>query len=68
MKVGDLVEFDWHGKRYGMYGLIVSEYGKRCSNGFAYKNVYFFNTGNRHSPTGIRPIMQEHLELISESR
>ena len=64
MKVGDLVIWKYHGKLDPeMKGIIVSDYTQSTAeDGSIVKNVYWFNND------WIRPIEQQFLEVISESR
>ena len=62
LNTGDLVQFNWHGKRSGQ-GIILSDYMQSIDeDGLLLKNVYWFDQG------WIRPIRQCFLEVISESR
>ena len=65
MKVGDLIMWKWEGKLDPeMTGMIVSDYtqGSYSDDGVILKNVYWF----KHQ--WVRPIEQQYLEVISESR
>ena len=65
MKVGDLVMWKWNGKLDPeMTGVVVSDYaqGSYSEDGMILKNVYWF------CHQWVRPIEQQYLEVISESR
>ena len=64
MKVGDLVMWKYHGKLDpNKTGIIVSDYLESIPpDGALYKNVYWFHK------KWVRPIEQQFLEVISESR
>ena len=64
MKAGDLIMWKWEGKLDPeMTGVIVSDYTlSRSKDGSILKNVYWFE----HQY--VRPIEQQYLEVISESR
>lgn len=64
MKVGDLVMWRWCGKLDpNKTGVIVSDYAQcKSKDGLVLKNVYWFDD------QWVRPIEQEFLEIISESR
>ena len=64
MQAGDLVMWKWQGKlNPDMTGMIVSDYTLSLSkDGSILKNVYWFE----HQY--VRPIEQQYLEVISESR
>lgn len=62
LNTGDLVQFNWNGKRSGQ-GIILSDYTQSLDkDGLMLKNVYWFGQG------WIRPIRQCFLEVISENR
>ena len=61
MKSGDLIMWKYDGKlNPKMTGIIVSDYA--AASGSILKNVYWFE----HQY--VRPIEQQYLEVISESR
>ena len=64
MKAGDLVMWKWNGEVSShKMGLIVSDYTLSLApDGSSYKNVYWFDQ------QWVRPIEQQYLEVISESR
>ena len=64
MQAGDLIMWKWKGKLDPeMTGIIVSDYTlSRSKDGSILKNVYWFE--HQH----VRPIEQQYLEVISESR
>ena len=67
MKAGDLVRWNYFGQSMNVgsepIGLIVSDYTESTApDGSTYKNVYWFHK------EWVRPIEQQHLEVISESR
>ncbi len=65
MKSGDLVKFVYSAIRENpdMIGIIVSDYTQsRGSDGHILKNVYWF------AHQWVRPIEQQYLEVINESR
>ena len=64
MKSGDLVMWKWNGKLDPeMIGLITSDYTQsKSKDGSILKNVYWCN----HK--WVRPIEQQFLEVINESR
>ena len=64
MKVGDLVMWKWNGELdLKKTGVIVSDYTQsRSKDGSILKNVYWFDC------QWVRPIEQQFLEVISESR
>jgi hypothetical protein len=64
MKAGDLVMWKWKGEvsSYKM-GIIVSDYTESTAKDDSIlKNVYWFDN------EWVRPIEQQYLEVISESR
>ena len=64
MRAGDLVMWKWKGEvsSYKM-GIIVSDYTESTAkDGSILKNVYWFDN------ECVRPIEQQFLEVISESR
>lgn len=64
MRAGDLVMWKWKGEvsSYKM-GIIVSDYTESTAkDGSILKNVYWFDN------EWVRPIEQQHLEVVSESR
>ena len=64
MKSGDLIMWKWNGKlNPEKTGVIVSDYTlSRSKDGSILKNVYWFDC------QWVRPIEQQYLEVISESR
>ena len=64
MQAGDLIMWKWKGELDpDMTGVIVSDYTlSRSKDGSILKNVYWF----KHQ--WVRPIEQQYLEVISESR
>ena len=64
MKVGDLVMWKWKGEVSSeKVGVIISDYTLSLApDGSSYKNVYWFDQ------QWVRPIEQQYLEVISESR
>ena len=64
MQAGDLVMWKYNGVlNHDMTGMIVSDYTlSRSKDGSILKNVYWFE----HQY--VRPIEQQYLEVISESR
>ena len=64
MQAGDLIMWKYHGKLDPKKtGIIVSDYtASRAPDGSSYKNVYWFDR------QWVRPIEQQYLEVISESR
>ena len=64
MKSGDLVMWKYHGELDPeMTGIIVSDYPlSRSKDGSILKNIYWFKY------QWVRPIEQQFLEVISESR
>ena len=64
MKVGDLVMWKYHGElNPEKTGVIVSDYTlSRSKDGLILKNVYW------NDMQWVRPIEQQFLEVISESR
>ena len=64
MKAGDLVMWKWNGELdLKKTGVIVSDYThSRSKDGSILKNVYWFDC------QWVRPIEQQFLEVISESR
>ena len=64
MKAGDLVMWKWNGELdLKKTGVIVSDYTQsRSKDGSILKNVYWFDC------QWVRPIEQQFLEVISESR
>ena len=64
VRVGDLVMWKYHGEMYPeKIGLIVSDYTlSRSKDGSILKNVYW------NDMQWVRPIEQQFLEVISESR
>ena len=64
MKAGDLIMWKWKGEVSShKMGIIVSDYTESLAkDGSVLKNVYWFD--NKY----VRPIEQQHLEVISESR
>ena len=64
MRAGDLVMWKWKGEvSSDMMGVIVSDYTESTAkDGSTYKNVYWFHK------KWVRPIEQQFLEVISESR
>ena len=64
MQAGDLVMWKYNGVlNHDMTGMIVSDYTlSRAKDGSILKNVYWFE----HQY--VRPIEQQYLEVISESR
>ena len=64
MRAGDLVMWKWKGEvsSYKM-GIIVSDYiESTAKDGSILKNVYWFDN------KWVRPIEQQYLEVVSESR
>ena len=64
MKAGDLVMWKWNGELDPeKTGIVVSDYLESIPpDGCFHKNVYWFDN------QWVRPIKQEYLEVISESR
>lgn len=64
MKSGDLVMWKWNGEVSSeKVGVIISDYTLSLApDGSSYKNVYWFDQ------QWVRPIEQQYLEVISESR
>ena len=64
MKPGDLVMWKWNGEVSSeKVGVIISDYTLSLApDGSSYKNVYWFDQ------QWVRPIEQQYLEVISESR
>ena len=64
MKAGDLVMWKWKGEvSSDTMGVIVSDYTESTAkDGSILKNVYWFHK------EWVRPIEQQYLELVSESR
>lgn len=64
MQAGDLIMWKWNGKlNPEKTGVIVSDYTlSRSKDGSILKNVYWFDC------QWVRPIEQQYLEVISESR
>lgn len=64
MKPGDLVMWKWNGEVSSeKVGVIISDYTLSLApDGSSYKNVYWFDQ------KWVRPIEQQYLEVISESR
>ena len=64
MQSGDLVMWKWNGEVSSeKIGVIISDYTEsRAPDGSSYKNVYWFDQ------QWVRPIEQQYLEVISESR
>jgi len=64
MKAGDLVMWVYHGERYpDKIGVIISDYiQSKSKDGSVLKNVYWCDM------EWVRPIEQQFLEVISESR
>ena len=63
MKVGDLVMWKYNGKLDPeKTGIIVSDYDYPGKDGLLMQNVYWFDWG------WVRPIRQQFLEVINESR
>ena len=64
MKVGDLVMWKWKGElNPDKIGLVVSDYTQsRSKDGSILKNIYWMDM------QWVRPIEQQYLEVISESR
>ena len=64
MQAGDLVMWKWNGEVSSeKIGVIISDYTEsRAPDGSSYKNVYWFDQ------QWVRPIEQQYLEVISESR
>ena len=64
MRAGDLVMWKWNGEVSShKMGVIVSDYTEsRSKDGSIIKNVYWFDQ------QWVRPIEQQYLEVVSESR
>ena len=64
MKAGDLIMWKWNGEVSSeKIGVVISDYTEsRAPDGSSYKNVYWFDQ------QWVRPIEQQYLEVISESR
>ena len=64
MQAGDLVMWKWNGEVSSeKVGVIISDYTLSLApDGSSYKNVYWFDQ------QWVRPIEQQYLEVISESR
>ena len=64
MQAGDLVVWKWNGEVSSeKIGMIISDYTLSLApDGSSYKNVYWFDQ------QWVRPIEQQYLEVISESR
>ena len=64
MQSGDLVMWKWNGEVSSeKIGMIISDYTLSLApDGSSYKNVYWFDQ------QWVRPIEQQYLEVISESR
>ena len=64
MQSGDLVMWKWNGEVSSeKIGVVISDYTEsRAPDGSSYKNVYWFDQ------QWVRPIEQQYLEVISESR
>ena len=64
MKIGDLVMWKYYGKlNPEMIGVIISDYTQSTSkDGSIFKNVYWCHKN------WVRPIEQQFLEVINESR
>ena len=64
MKVGDLVMWKWNGELDPeKIGIVVSDYAQsRAKDGSILKNIYWMDM------QWVRPIEQQYLEVISESR
>ena len=63
MQSGDLVMWKWNGEVSSeKIGLVVSDYYDDGIRDEPYKNVYWFDQ------QWVRPIEQQYLEVISESR
>ncbi len=64
MQSGDLVMWKWNGEVSSeKIGMIISDYTlSPAPDGSSYKNVYWFDQ------QWVRPIEQQYLEVISESR
>jgi len=64
VKVGDLVMWKWNGELDPeKIGIVVSDYAQsRAKDGSILKNIYWMDM------QWVRPIEQQYLEVISESR